>query len=290
MCNNRKLRDTSSVLRTAILATALIGVAAPIPSCAGIAPVGMLLSQPAGPARAAKSAGQRVAPKALALAPGPERIGTSAGQITGTVSAGHLAQAESRIAMLKMQLEIAKLNAGIAKANAQAKHPGGKTSQPMSPYGGMLPAGGMPSFSSVPSSKSSASVPAPALLAATPAPRVLSLSGAGGHYQATLALPNGEVMTVVDGSRLGHGWRVRKVSAAGVTATHAGQVIPLGFSGSSGGAPSQGGHSDAPGANPVPGANPNTGFTPPNLSSGGPMPGVGPMPPFTPPTFTPPKG
>jgi type IV pilus biogenesis protein PilP len=227
-----------------------------------------------------------VAPKALAPAPAPgshparERIGTSAGQITGTVSAGHLAQAESRIAMLKMQLEIAKLNAGIAKANAQATHPGGKTSQPISPYGGMLPAEGMPSFSSV-------SVPVPGAnpsQGATPAPRVLSLSGAGGHYQATLALPNGEVMTVVDGSRLGHGWRVRKVSAAGVTATHAGQVIPLGFSGSSGGAPSQGGHSD------VPGANPNTGFTPPNLSSGGPMPGVGPMPSFTPPTFTPPKG
>ncbi len=190
-----------------------------------------------------------------------------ASQITGIVSAGSLAQTESRIAMLKMQLEIAKLNAGIAKANDQAKHPGArKASLPASGYGNA------PMF---PSATAVNPSPSPTPSATHPAaPRVLSLSGAGGHYQATLALPDGEVMTVVNGSRLGHGWRVRGISATGVTATHAGRVIPLGFA--SGNGSTSGSASEQAGE--------PTGFAPPPMAA--PMSGAG-MP-FGPPPS--PKG
>lgn len=145
------------------------------------------------------------------------------GAAGGVAVAGQLAQAQAQAALLRAQLEIAKIKAEIRKADSD----GAQTAPATPPMGGAgftppaLPA--LPALSA----PLSAAAPAPA----ETRPRILALMGRDRVFTATLLLPNGAVMRARAGSVLPGGWKVLRVDAAGVTAVHEGKTVPLAFAG-----------------------------------------------------------
>jgi type IV pilus biogenesis protein PilP len=244
----------------------------PLPSMAGtlagnipgVAPVGMLLSQPAGPARAAKSASGTSEADSQAL--------------QGAASAGQLAQAQSQAALLQATLEIVTLEAKIKKVEA-GKSDKSTPMQGANPVTSPYPIMGMPVPGANPQPIGNHPTNAVQAHSRVQAPRVLSLMGAGTHYTATLALPDGTIMSARPGMALGGGWKVTQVNSDGVLATHNGKVEPLAFSAQSGQGIGMGnGGQTAP------------SFTPPNMGMGAPLlPNGAPMQ-ITPPTGLPPVG
>lgn len=153
---------------------------------------------------------------ALAMICSPAWAGPSGPVETG----GQLAQLNGEIANLRLELEIAKLQAGIAKARNQAKHPGvdDKTQMPTSNpafYPGATPL--LPGSVTKPSDQSQS-------------PRVLMLEGSGNQYHAELAMPDGGVISGFPGENIGNGWVIDKVNAQGVVALHKGKAVVLQFS------------------------------------------------------------
>ncbi len=108
----------------------------------------------------------------------------------------------SQIALLKAQLEIAKLKQGITDA--------GKPSG----AGSALPGGGFhsPFGAAAPTNPLQGASP----LQAASLPRVLSISGSGGNLSALLSMPDGGEMLVRPGMKLAGGMAVRRITANGV--------------------------------------------------------------------------
>lgn len=146
--------------------------------------------------------------------------GANPSQDARGATAGDLARAQSRVAMLKADLEIARLQAEIRKAkegktadaaNAFSRCPNPYQMPGASPF--MGPVSGMAARGT----------------SNTRFPRVISLSGMAGRYTATIAMPNGTVMSAKDGTSLGDGWKIVRIGDQGVVALRAGKRIPLAF-------------------------------------------------------------
>lgn len=147
----------------------------------------------------------------------------TAAKATETVQS--LAAVQSQIPVLQATLEVAKLEKEIADVRS-GKSAGGN--KPASSYAPEFPQ----PFQSPPTMLSSLPATAPSPQA-SPQPRVLSISGAHGNYQATLALPNGGVLSVSNGNHVGD-WVIRHIGPQGVLASHKGKApIMLLMSGSS---------------------------------------------------------
>lgn len=144
-------------------------------------------------------------------------------RINGVASAGKLSELESQVTTLQLDLEIAQLNAKIAKVKHTTTHPKSKIDQPGQIYPGFTQPAGYPSVQ--PQIEQEAGQNATVSLS----PRILSLSGVHGKYSAMLALPGGGVMNVHSGSDLGDGWTVTRITAQGVTARHHHHIKPLRF-------------------------------------------------------------
>lgn len=203
----------------------------------------------------------------LSAMPVASMAGSASLQGAGVVSAGQLARAQSQAALLEAKLEIATLEAKIKKVRSGESD---KTT-PASPYANMGMPGGatpMPGAASVPQFMPQRSQKR--RRTATPAPRVLSLMGAGSHYTATLALPDGAILPVHPGMNAGDGWKVVQVNSNGVLASHDGKVEQLAFSSQNGEQRGASGSFGVSGA-PAHGVSPSMpSFTPPNM--GAPMP------------------
>lgn len=184
-------------------------------------------------------------------------------------TAGDLARAQSRVAMLKADLEIARLQAEIRKAkegktadvaNAFSRGPNPYQMPGASPF--MGPVSGMAARGT----------------RSSRFPRVISLSGMAGRYTATIAMPNGTVMSAKDGTSLGGGWKIARIGDQGVVALHAGKRIPLAFvssgSESEGSSSGMGAHMSSPQSMSPP--MPGSPAAP--LLGAGPLQGAGPVP------------
>lgn len=148
--------------------------------------------------------------------------------LNGVVSTGKLSELESRVTTLQLDLEIAQLNAKIAKVKHTTTHPKSKTDQTGHIYPGFAQPAGY--SSAKPQIEQEAGQNETVSLS----PRILSLSGVHGNYSAMLALPGGGVMNVHSGSDLGDGWTVTRITAQGVTALYHHHIKPLRFADSAG--------------------------------------------------------
>ncbi|MBU2742282.1 type IV pilus biogenesis protein PilP [Acidithiobacillus albertensis] len=161
-----------------------------------------------------------------------------------------LASVQSQIPVLQAQLEVAKLKKAIADVISGKK---AGSDKPSNPYGSAFPQSSIPSI--MPPVQQVGTSTASHI---SNLPRVLSISGAQGRYQATLALPNGGVLPVFTGNRVGH-WVIQHIGPQGVLASHKGKT-PVLLMMSGGYTAQQGGTSSG---NPVGPSSPPP-FSPPN--------------------------
>ena len=230
----------------------------------------------------------------LSVMPLPLKADTGFAPLQGVASAGQLAKAQSQAALLQAKLEIATLEAKIKKVEtgkSDKSTPLQGANPVTSPYQNMGIPQSMPIQQSLMQNRRHSTRRLQAF-GRLQAPRVLSLmgvaplQGAGAHYTATLALPDGTIMSVRPGMDIGDGWKVTRVNSDGVLATHNGKVEPLAFSAQSG--PSGASQGMGDGGQTAP------SFAPPNMGGapgmGAPMlPNGAPMQ-ITPPTGLPPAG
>ncbi len=138
----------------------------------------------------------------------------------GVNTVGDLTRAQGKVALLKAELEIARLQAEIKKTKEGKTTDNRPASFPQTTIGPSVGIGQndglIPSFVTKNNGKNRF-------------PRVISLSGMAGHYTATIALPNGTVMNANAGGSLGNGWTIVKIDNQGVIASHDGKVVPLAF-------------------------------------------------------------
>lgn len=159
----------------------------------------------------------------VALAP---RASAAAGPAAAAVTAGQLASLDARIAVLKRELQVAKLRAAVAQAGS------GSTAR-------------MPGASGDGLSSRRTVSPQQATSDPGEVPEVLSISGAGTHLVAEIALPSGGVVVATPGLRLSRGLTVKRISADGVEVRAGSKVLPLPFA-------SGAGPQEAPPASPRP--------------------------------------
>lgn len=146
--------------------------------------------------------------------------GANPAQDSRVATAGDLARAQSRVAMLKADLEIARLQAEIRKVKeGKTANAANAFSRGPNPY--QMP--GVSPFMGPVSGKAARETRSSRF------PRVISLSGMAGRYTAMIAMPNGTVMSAKDGTSLGDGWKIARIGDQGVVALRAGKRIPLAF-------------------------------------------------------------
>lgn len=121
-----------------------------------------------------------------------------------------------QIAVLKEELQIAKLKAGIKDAGKAGPRTSASTSS------------GFPAFSYGPPALPRAST---VVSHHEPMPRIVSIDGRGSQLSAVLTMPDGGEVVVTPGMGLGDGLTVHDITAAGVRIIHGGKLLPLSFIG-----------------------------------------------------------
>ncbi|MGE4482973.1 type IV pilus biogenesis protein PilP [Acidocella sp.] len=129
-----------------------------------------------------------------------------------TTTISQLDALNAQIAVLKQELQIAKLKAGIKNAGNPS------TGESAAPTGFPGVAFGKP--------------PQPASAAPAPQdtmPRIVSIDGRGTRLSAVLMMPDGGEIVATRGLGLGDGLTVHDVTASGVNVMKAGNLLPLPF-------------------------------------------------------------
>lgn len=131
---------------------------------------------------------------------------------TTTTTISQLDSLNDQIALLKQELQIAKLKAGIKSAGDTS------TREPAAPTG--IPGVGL------------GQLPRPASVQPAPQdtmPRIVSIDGRGSRLSAILIMPDGGEIVATPGLGLGDGLTVHDVTASGVNVMKAGNLLPLPF-------------------------------------------------------------
>lgn len=118
-----------------------------------------------------------------------------------------------QIAVLKQQLQIAKLKAGISDAGKSGSGSSSATPTGFPGIGYGQPRQPAPVTSAPPASM----------------PRVVSIDGRGSSLSAVLMMPDGGEVVATPGLGLGDGLTVHDVTASGVRVMKAGNLLPLPF-------------------------------------------------------------
>lgn len=132
---------------------------------------------------------------------------------TPSTTISQLDALHDQIAVLKQELQIAKLKAGISNAGKS-----GSGSSPTTPTG-------FPGIGYGQPQQPVAATPAPQALM----PRVVSIDGRGSRLSAVLMMPDGGEVVATPGLGLGDGLTVHDVTASGVRVMKGGNLLPLPF-------------------------------------------------------------
>ncbi|MDD2859892.1 MAG: type IV pilus biogenesis protein PilP [Acidiphilium sp.] len=132
---------------------------------------------------------------------------------TPSTTISQLDALHDQIAVLKQQLQIAKLKAGISDAGKS-----GSGASAATPTGFPGIGYGQPRQSAPVTSAPQASMP-----------RVVSIDGRGSSLSAVLMMPDGGEVVATPGLGLGDGLTVHDVTASGVRVMKAGNLLPLPF-------------------------------------------------------------